>query len=99
MHQSRDGLVWNFSPGALLTQNNQSDSLRHYPFHYNIFGIEPEPYFTAIIYSQLASSLTVNSPIYRLLRSIARSQYVSEVSKFFIEIFTVQCLRYGKIIL
>ncbi|XP_065212727.1 exostosin-1-like [Planococcus citri] len=77
--QFHDGLVWNTSPGALLTQNNLSDSLRHYPFHYDIYGISPQDEFTAIIYSQMSHSVTGNSPIYRLLRSIARSQYVTEI--------------------
>lgn len=76
----RDGLIWNSSPGALFAQINKSDALNSYPFNYDIFGITPESNFTAVIYSQMSTSLTVNSPIYRLLRSISRSQYVSQVT-------------------
>jgi glucuronyl/N-acetylglucosaminyl transferase EXT1 len=77
---SRDGLVWNSSPGALLTLPHFSDTLRHYPFYLDVLGVEPDNKFTAVIYSQLGGPAVSTSPLYRLIRNVARSQYVARVS-------------------
>lgn len=78
---SRDGLVWNSSPGALLTLPQFSDTLRHYPFYLDVLGAEPDNQFTAVIYSQLGGPAASTSPLYRLIRNVARSVYVARVSK------------------
>ncbi|KAJ9595225.1 hypothetical protein L9F63_013486, partial [Diploptera punctata] len=76
---SRDGLVWNSSPGALLTLPHFSDTLRHYPFYSDVLGAEPDNQFTAVIYSQLGGPAVSTSPLYRLIRNVARSQYVARI--------------------
>jgi hypothetical protein len=80
LQPSRDGLVWNSSPGALLTLPHFSDTLRHYPFYLDMLGAEPDSQFTAVIYSQLGGPAVSTSPLYRLIRNIARSRYVARVS-------------------
>jgi glucuronyl/N-acetylglucosaminyl transferase EXT1 len=77
---SRDGLVWNSSPGALLTLPHFSDTLHHYPFYYDVLGAEPDSQFTAVIYSQLGGPAVSTSPLYRLIKNVARSLYVARVS-------------------
>ncbi|XP_067008988.1 exostosin-1 [Anabrus simplex] len=78
---ARDGLVWNSSPGALLTLPNFSDTWRHYPFFLNALGAQPGERFTAVIYVQLgvAAATPTASPLYRLVRNVARSQYVARI--------------------
>ncbi|XP_069687017.1 exostosin-1 [Periplaneta americana] len=76
---SRDGLVWNSAPGALLTLPHFSDTLRHYPFYMDMLGAEPDNQFTAVIYSQLGGPAMSTSPLYRLIRNVARSMYVARI--------------------
>ncbi|GFG40335.1 hypothetical protein Cfor_00928 [Coptotermes formosanus] len=77
---SRDGLVWNSSPGALLTLPHFSDTLHHYPFYYDMLGSQPDNQFTAVIYSQLGGPAVSTSPLYRLIKNVARSLYIARVS-------------------
>nr|CAD7569538.1 unnamed protein product [Timema californicum] len=74
---SRDSLVWNTGPGALLTLPHFSDTWQHYPFYQNMLGNKPGEQFTAIIYSQLGSSTMNTAPLFRLVRNVAHSQYVA----------------------
>lgn len=72
----RDGVVWNNSPGALLTFPQFSDSWQDYPF----FSTDPPvPYFTAVIYCQLGTPLTPTSTLYRLVKNIGKSQYATRI--------------------
>ncbi|KAK7871188.1 hypothetical protein R5R35_002423 [Gryllus longicercus] len=112
---ARGGLVWNSSPGGLLTLPSFSDSLRHFPFFLAALGASPGNRFTAVIYVQLgvatpgaavgggggggggggaagagaaggpavaaaaAAAAAASSPLFRLVRSVARSQYVERI--------------------
>ncbi|XP_046384114.1 exostosin-1 [Ischnura elegans] len=95
---SRDGLVWNSSPGALLALPQFSDTWRHYPFSLGVgfptgfpgtieVGLEDvqrEERFTAVVYTQQASLLASPSsptaqPLHRLLRNVARSNFVARI--------------------
>nr|CAD7199572.1 unnamed protein product [Timema douglasi] len=78
---SRDSLVWNTGPGALLTLPHFSDTWQHYPFYQNMLGNKPGEQFTAIIYSQLGSSTMNTAPLFRLVRNVAHSQYVARFLK------------------
>ncbi|CAG2057319.1 unnamed protein product [Timema podura] len=76
---SRDSLVWNTGPGALLTLPHFSDTWQNYPFYLNMLGNKPGEQFTAIIYSQLGSSTMNTAPLFRLVRNVAHSQYVARI--------------------
>nr|CAD7428535.1 unnamed protein product [Timema monikensis] len=76
---SRDSLVWNTGPGALLTLPHFSDTWQHFPFYQNMLGNKPGEQFTAIIYSQLGSSTMNTAPLFRLVRNVAHSQYVARI--------------------
>lgn len=71
----RDGVVWNNSPGALVTLPHFSDSSIDFP--YNLVSTSNS--FTAVIYCQLGSGLGTSSPLYRLVNNVGRSKYVSKI--------------------
>lgn len=76
--QSRDGIVWNTSPGALVSQHSYTNYLNfNLPFNYHLFGKQPSPNFTVVIFSQHNS---LNTPLYRLIRNIAASKYLTQVT-------------------
>jgi len=76
--QSRDGIIWNTSPGALVSQNSHTEYLNfNLPFNYHLLGKQPSPNFTVVIFSQHNS---LNSPLYRLVRNIAASKYLTQVT-------------------
>lgn len=76
--QSRDGIVWNTSPGALVSQHSYIEYLQfNLPFNYHLLGRQPSSNFTAIIFSQHNS---LNTPLYRLVRNIAASKYLTQVN-------------------
>ena len=45
-----------------------------------MLGAEPDNQFTAVIYSQLGGPAVSTSPLYRLIKNVARSLYVARVS-------------------
>jgi glucuronyl/N-acetylglucosaminyl transferase EXT1 len=76
----RNGLIWNTSPGALLSDPRYSDTSKDMPFLLDTFGYKPKDNFTAVIFVQIGSStLTPNSALYKLVKSITKSQYVSRI--------------------
>lgn len=75
----RDGLVWNSSPGALLTLPHFSDSLADYPFFTEIHEMRPSEKFTAVIYCQLGAPVLPTSALYRLVTNVARSNYIARL--------------------
>lgn len=76
----RSGIVWNSSPGALLTLPTFSDTSKHMPFLLDTLGYKPMDNFTAVIFVQIGSpALTPNSALYKLVRSITKSQYVNRI--------------------
>ena len=79
-YPTRNGLIWNTAPGALLTIPTFSDSVSKMPFLLDILNREPDHNFTAVIFVQIGVTLTPNSALYRLVKSITKSQYVARVS-------------------
>uniref|UniRef100_A0A0A9WZU7 Exostosin-1 n=1 Tax=Lygus hesperus TaxID=30085 RepID=A0A0A9WZU7_LYGHE len=70
----RDGLMWNTSPGALVT-------LPQYQGVYPWDHASPmDDNFTAVIYAQLGAPLTQTSPLYRLVKALTKSSYTCMVS-------------------
>ena len=79
-YPERNGLVWNSSPGALLTLPTYSDAMRDYPFLLDLTGHEPKANYTAVIYVQVGNALTPTSALYRLVKAVTKSQFVDRVS-------------------
>lgn len=50
------------------------------PFLLDIANKEPGHNFTAVIFVQIGVTLTPSSALYRLVKTITRSQYVARVS-------------------
>lgn len=75
----RNGLIWNNSPGALLTLPTFSDNLRDFPFYLDTLGYEPKPNFTAVIFVQVGQAINPSSALYKLVKSITRSQFVNRI--------------------
>lgn len=75
--QSRDGIVWNTSPGALVSQLSYTEYLNfNLPFNYHLLGKQPSSNFTVVIFSQHNS---LNTSLYRLVRNLAASKYLTKV--------------------
>lgn len=79
-YPTRNGIVWNSAPGALLTLPTFSDSSIKLPFLLDLHNKEPAHNYTAIIFVQIGIALTPNTALYRLVKSITKSQYVARVS-------------------
>lgn len=79
-YPQRNGLIWNTSPGALLTLPTYTDSFRNMPYLLDMLGHQPGHNFTAVIFVQIGVTLTPNSALYRLVKSITKSQFVDRVS-------------------
>lgn len=79
-YPQRNGLIWNTSPGALLTLPTYTDSCRNMPYLLDILGHEPGHNFTAVIFVQIGVQLTPSAALYRLVKSITKSQFVDRVS-------------------
>ncbi|KAH8253390.1 hypothetical protein KR032_005261 [Drosophila birchii] len=75
----RSSLVWNSSPGALLTLPTFADSSRYMPFLLNSMGAEPRHNYTAVIYVQIGAALGPNAALYKLVRTITKSQFVERI--------------------
>jgi len=77
--QSRDGIIWNTSPGALVSQPSYTEYLHfNLPFNYHLLGKQPGFNFTAVIFSQHNN---LNLPLHQLIRSLATSKYLTQVNK------------------
>ncbi|XP_061509479.1 exostosin-1 [Anopheles gambiae] len=75
----RNGLTWNTSPGALLTIPTFSDTHRRFPFLLDKLGHTPGLNYTAVIFVQIGTQLTPNSALYKLVKSITKSQYIDKI--------------------
>ncbi|XP_076437900.1 exostosin-1a-like [Babylonia areolata] len=82
--------LWNSGPGALHVRLDFSDTLLDFPFYYGRLGVpassllpSSSPYtwpldkFTALVYA--TSPVLSSSPLFRLLRSVARSAFVHKI--------------------
>lgn len=78
-YPARNGLVWNTSPGALLTLPTYSDSAQKMPFLHHTLGYQPNDNFTAMIFVQIGTTLTPTSALYKLVKSVTKSQYVDKI--------------------
>lgn len=78
----RNGLIWNQSPGALLTVPTFADTAHRFPFLLEGVGLRPGPNYTAVIFVQIgAQQLTAGSALYKLVKSITKSQFVDKVTR------------------
>ncbi|XP_017148628.1 exostosin-1 [Drosophila miranda] len=75
----RSSLVWNSSPGALLTLPTFADSSRFMPFMLNSMGAEPRHNYTAVIYVQIGAAMGPNAALYKLVKTITKSQFVDRI--------------------
>lgn len=50
------------------------------PFLLNAMGVEPRHNYTAVIYVQIGAALGPNAALYKLVRTITKSQFVDRVS-------------------
>jgi glucuronyl/N-acetylglucosaminyl transferase EXT1 len=75
----RNGLIWNNSPGALLTLPTFTDNMRDFPFFLETLGYEPSANFTAVIFVQVGQSVNPSSALYKLVKSITKSQFVNRI--------------------
>lgn len=79
-YPQRNGIIWNSSPGALLTLPTYSDTSKELPFLLDSYGYDPGVNYTAVIFVQVGVQLTPNVALYKLVKSIGRSQFASKVS-------------------
>ncbi|XP_018791954.1 PREDICTED: exostosin-1 [Bactrocera latifrons] len=75
----RNTFIWNTSPGALLTLPTFADSSRYMPFLLDSMGVEPRHNYTAVIYVQIGSILGPNTALYKLIKTISKSQFVDRI--------------------
>ncbi|KAK6617779.1 hypothetical protein RUM43_014007 [Polyplax serrata] len=76
---TRDGIMWNWPPGALVSLPSFSDTLKHFPFYTHMLGIPPGNSLTAVIYVTRGGVLTATNPLYKLVRNISKSQFVVRI--------------------
>lgn len=70
--------MWNTLPGSTALLPEFSDSLQSFPFFYDQLGIPPTEKFTAVIYAT-SPVMFSSSPLFRLIRTIAKSAYTHKV--------------------
>ncbi|XP_070506515.1 exostosin-1 [Chironomus tepperi] len=75
----RKGLIWNTSPGSLLTLPTFSDNLRDFPFYLDVLGYEPRSNYTAVVFVQVGQAINPSSALYKLVKSITKSQFVNRI--------------------
>jgi glucuronyl/N-acetylglucosaminyl transferase EXT1 len=75
----RNGIIWNTSPGALLSLPTFSDNLRDFPFYLDTMGYEVSSNYTAVIFVQVGQAITPSSALYKLVKSITKSQFVNRI--------------------
>ena len=76
-HLVRPTYHWNSVPGAHVVLPEWSDIPNNFPFYYKTFGETPGDHFTAVIYA--TSAVTASSPLFRVLKVVAKSQYCQKV--------------------
>lgn len=69
--------LWNSGPGAGYVMLDFSDALLDFPFFYRQYHADPVDKFTAVIFA--TSPALSSSPLFRLLRNVARSAFVHKV--------------------
>ncbi|CAG5119705.1 unnamed protein product, partial [Candidula unifasciata] len=74
----RPSYHWNTVPGAHVVLPEWSDIPNNYPFYYGPTGEVPSDKFTAVIYA--VSPVTASSPLFRVLKMVAKSHYCHKVS-------------------
>lgn len=62
------------------------------PFLLNALGVEPRHNYTAVIYVQIGAALGPNAALYKLVRTITKSQFVDRVSRQS-NVSLVSCVR------
>lgn len=75
---SRSLVMWNTLPGSTWLLPTFSDTLQSFPFFYPQLGHTPGDNFTAVIYATTPVTLS-SSPLFRLIRTIAKSAYIHKV--------------------
>uniref|UniRef100_A0A6A7G333 Exostosin-1-like n=2 Tax=Hirondellea gigas TaxID=1518452 RepID=A0A6A7G333_9CRUS len=77
-HRPRPLKVWNSHPGALAVNLSYSDNLNHFPFY---ASHQHQNKFTAVVFvSHGGGGPSLHTtPLYRLLKNIARSKYVAKI--------------------
>ncbi|KAG7166152.1 Exostosin-1-like 1 [Homarus americanus] len=79
-HTARPLTVWNSSPGALAVNFTFSDYLPHFPFYLTSLGTTPSTRYTAVIsVSHGGSGPMHTTPLYKLVKNIARSKFVERI--------------------
>lgn len=78
-YPERKGLIWNTSPGSLLTLPTFSDNLRDFPFYLDVLGYEPRSNYTAVVFVQVGQAINPSSALYKLVKSITKSQFVNRI--------------------
>lgn len=78
-YMSRSLVMWNTLPGGPWLLPSFSDTLQSFPFFYPQMGSVPGENFTAVIYATTPVTLS-SSPLFRLIRTIAKSPYIHKVS-------------------
>ena len=81
--------MWNSAPGAMSLLPEFSDALRSYPFFYPQLGARVGEKFTAVIYATTPVMFS-SSPLFRLIRTVAKSAYTHKVSIGYSDI-TLRC--------
>lgn len=78
-HRAVESAVWNSNPGVHLAMLNQTESIKSLPF--NHFDNKQHTHFSAIITTQLNPPIvSSNSAIFRLIKNIADSEFVSKIT-------------------
>ena len=76
---ARNQMLWNTMPGAHFIMPEYSDAAITYPFYYKKLGRQPSAKFTAVIYA-ISPVMASSSPLFRLVRNVAKSASVHKVS-------------------
>ncbi|KAL9875690.1 exostosin glycosyltransferase 1 ttv isoform 4-T6 [Glossina fuscipes fuscipes] len=76
---ARNSIIWNNTPGALLTLPAFTDSLRFMPFQFENMNFQPRSNYTAVIYVQIGAPLNPNNALYKLVKTITRSQFIAKI--------------------
>ena len=77
-HFARNSVIWNTFPGGLSVLPRYTRFHHTYPFFYQLDGTRPTKKFTAVIYAT-SPVLLSSAPLFRLIRTIAKSSYVHKV--------------------
>ncbi|XP_073811631.1 exostosin glycosyltransferase 1 ttv [Musca autumnalis] len=78
-YPERNSIVWNTAPGALLTLPTFADSSRFMPFLLDDINLRTRDNYTAVIYVQIGAPLGPNNALYKLVKTITKSQFVDRI--------------------